>query len=123
MIILYAQWPIIEKHARYALYHPSAEAFASMITDIPYKIVNSFCFNLVLYFMASLRREPGPFFFFILVSFIVTLVMSMMFRTDRFRDPYVGAGSSAFCTYNYSSCYLYWIRNPDYIYGRLGTLD
>ena len=81
MIILYAQWPIIEKHARYALYHPSAEAFASMITDIPYKIVNSFCFNLVLYFMASLRREPGPFFFFILVSFIVTLVMSMMFRT------------------------------------------
>lgn len=81
MIILYAQWPIIEKHARYALYHPSAEAFASMITDIPYKIVNSICFNLVLYFMASLRREPGPFFFFILVSFIVTLVMSMMFRT------------------------------------------
>ena len=52
-----------------------------MITDIPYKIVNSICFNLVLYFMANLRREPGPFFFFLLVSFIVTLVMSMMFRT------------------------------------------
>ena len=52
-----------------------------MITDIPYKIINSICFNLVLYFMANLRREPGPFFFFLLVSFTVTLVMSMMFRT------------------------------------------
>ncbi|CZR65741.1 probable multidrug resistance protein CDR1 [Phialocephala subalpina] len=81
IITLYAQRPIVEKHARYALYHPSAEAFASMITDIPYKITNSICFNLVLYFMANLRREPGPFFFFLLVSFIVTLVMSMMFRT------------------------------------------
>jgi ATP-binding cassette subfamily G (WHITE) protein 2 (PDR) len=52
-----------------------------MITDLPYKIINSICFNLVLYFMANLRREPGPVFFFFLVSFIVTLVMSMMFRT------------------------------------------
>ncbi|KFY06612.1 hypothetical protein V492_07903 [Pseudogymnoascus sp. VKM F-4246] len=81
IIILYAQRPIVEKHARYALYHPSAEAFSSMITDLPYKITNSICFNLVLYFMANLRREPGPLFFFLLVSFIVTLVMSMMFRT------------------------------------------
>ncbi|KAL5347903.1 Multidrug resistance protein [Pseudogymnoascus australis] len=81
IIILYAQRPIVEKHARYALYHPSAEAFASMITDMPYKITNSICFNLVLYFMANLRREPGALFFFLLVSFIVTLVMSMMFRT------------------------------------------
>lgn len=52
-----------------------------MITDMPYKITNSICFNLVLYFMANLRREPGALFFFLLVSFIVTLVMSMMFRT------------------------------------------
>ncbi|OBT44465.1 hypothetical protein VE00_05929 [Pseudogymnoascus sp. WSF 3629] len=81
IIVLYAQRPIVEKHDRYALYHPSSEAFASMITDLPYKIINSICFNLVLYFMANLRREPGPLFFFLLVSFIVTLVMSMMFRT------------------------------------------
>lgn len=52
-----------------------------MITDIPYKLTNSICFNLVLYFMANLRREPGPFFFFLFVSLIVTFVMSMMFRT------------------------------------------
>lgn len=30
--------------------------------------------------MANLRREPGPFFFFFLVAFTMTLSMSMFFR-------------------------------------------
>lgn len=30
ILLLYAQRPIVEKHQRYALYHPSAEAVASM---------------------------------------------------------------------------------------------
>ncbi|KAF2791984.1 putative multidrug resistance ABC transporter [Melanomma pulvis-pyrius CBS 109.77] len=81
MLTLYAQRPIVEKHSRYALYHPSAEAFASMLTDMPYKIVNAITFNLVLYFMTNLRREPGPFFFFVLTSFTLTMVMSMFFRS------------------------------------------
>ncbi|KAF2853329.1 hypothetical protein T440DRAFT_445323 [Plenodomus tracheiphilus IPT5] len=81
ILTLYAQRPIVEKHARYALYHPSAEAFASMLTDMPYKIVNAITFNLVLYFMTNLRREPGNFFFFLLISFTLTLVMSMFFRS------------------------------------------
>ncbi|KAF2754023.1 putative multidrug resistance ABC transporter [Pseudovirgaria hyperparasitica] len=81
ILTLYAQRPIVEKHSRYALYHPSAEAFASMLTDMPYKILNSIIFNLVIYFMTNLRREPGPFFFFLLISFCITLAMSMVFRT------------------------------------------
>ncbi|KAF2830546.1 hypothetical protein CC86DRAFT_162822 [Ophiobolus disseminans] len=81
ILTLYAQRPIVEKHSRYALYHPSAEAVASMLTDMPYKIVNAITFNLVLYFMTNLRREPGPFFFFVLISFTLTLVMSMFFRS------------------------------------------
>jgi len=81
ILTLYAQRPIIEKHQRYALYHPSAEAYASMLTDMPYKILNAITFNLALYFMTNLRREPGRFFFFLLISFILTLVMSMLFRT------------------------------------------
>jgi ATP-binding cassette subfamily G (WHITE) protein 2 (PDR) len=81
ILTLYAQRPIVEKHSRYALYHPSAEAFASMLTDMPYKIVNAITFNLVLYFMTNLRREPGNFFFFVLISFTLTLVMSMFFRS------------------------------------------
>ncbi|PNS19404.1 Brefeldin A resistance protein [Sphaceloma murrayae] len=80
ILTLYAQRPIVEKHKRYALYHPSAEAFASMLTDMPYKVLNAIIFNLTLYFMTNLRREPGNFFFFFLFSFVLTIVMSMLFR-------------------------------------------
>lgn len=75
------QRQIVEKHDRYAFYHPSAEALASMLTDLPYKITNAICFNLVLYFLSGLRRTPGAFFFFLFISFIMTLTMSMLFRT------------------------------------------
>lgn len=81
ILTLYAQRPIVEKHSRYALYHPSAEAFASMLTDMPYKIINAITTNLVVYFMTNLRREPGNFFFFLLISFTLTLTMSMFFRS------------------------------------------
>jgi hypothetical protein len=77
----YAQRPIVEKQDRYALCHPSAEAVASMVMDLPYKIINCLCFNTALYLMINLRREAGPFFFFIFLSFVSTLTMSMMFRT------------------------------------------
>ncbi|KAI2627660.1 ABC-2 type transporter-domain-containing protein [Hypoxylon sp. NC1633] len=81
ILTLYAQRPIVEKHSRYALYHPSAEAVASMLCDMPYKVANAIVFNVSLYFMTNLRREPGPFFFFLLMSFFTVLVMSMIFRT------------------------------------------
>ncbi|KAM0244289.1 hypothetical protein ACHAP5_006405 [Fusarium lateritium] len=81
ILALYAQRPIVEKHSRYALYHPSAEAIASMLCDLPYKVANTIVFNITLYFMTNLKREPGAFFFFMLMSFVVVLVMSMIFRT------------------------------------------
>lgn len=70
----------MEKHSRYAFYHPSAEAISSMLCDLPYKISNGIVFNLVIYFMTNLRREPGAFFFFLLISYATVLVMSMIFR-------------------------------------------
>lgn len=81
ILTLYAQRPIIEKQSRYAFYHPSAEAVASMLTDLPYKILNAIFFNLIFYFMTNLRRTPGAFFFYLLISFFLTLAMSMLFRT------------------------------------------
>jgi ATP-binding cassette subfamily G (WHITE) protein 2 (PDR) len=80
ILILYAQRPIVEKHERLALYHPSAEAFSSMICDLPYKIVNGICFSLIIYFMTNLKREPGAYFFFLLVSTLLTMIMSSLFR-------------------------------------------
>jgi ABC-type multidrug transport system permease subunit len=80
ILTLYEKRTIVEKHVRYALYHPSAEAISSMIIDMPYKIINSILTNLVLYFLPNLRREPGPFFFLLLVSFSMMMGMSMFFR-------------------------------------------
>lgn len=78
---LYAQRPIVEKHASYAFYHPAAEAISGILADIPIKFVTAVAFNLVLYFMAGLRREPAQFFLYFLITFIATFVMSAVFRT------------------------------------------
>lgn len=59
ILVLYGQRGIVEKQSRYAMYHPSAEALSSMIIDMPYKIANAVVFNLTLYIMTNLRREPG----------------------------------------------------------------
>ncbi|KAJ7128069.1 ABC-2 type transporter-domain-containing protein [Mycena filopes] len=78
---LYAQRPIVEKHTAYALYHPFTEAIASMVCDLPAKMLTGTVVNLTFYFMTNLRREPGAFFIFYLFSITCTLVMSMIFRT------------------------------------------
>ncbi|KAK0382694.1 hypothetical protein NLU13_9790 [Sarocladium strictum] len=77
----YSQRPIVEKHARYAFYHPSAEAFSSILVDMPYKVTNAICYNLILYFMTHLNRDAGNFFFFLFVSFLMVLAMSGIFRS------------------------------------------
>ncbi|KAA8901298.1 ABC-2 type transporter-domain-containing protein [Sphaerosporella brunnea] len=81
ILTLYAQRPIVEKHAKYAFYHPFAEAISSMIVDMPAKIITAITFNLTLYFMTNLRREVDAFFIFLLFSFVCTLTMSNIFRT------------------------------------------
>lgn len=81
ILSLYEQRPIVEKHSRMALYHPASEAIAAMICDLPSKIITSISFNLALYFMTNLRREPGAFFLYLLFSFTCTMCMSMIFRT------------------------------------------
>ncbi|CAL5866766.1 uncharacterized protein PFLUO_LOCUS976 [Penicillium psychrofluorescens] len=81
ILTLYAQRPIVEKQARYAMYHPFAEAVASMLCDMPYKLLNAVTFNITLYFMTGLRKTPGAFFTFLLFSIMTTLTMSMIFRT------------------------------------------
>ncbi|KAK9464577.1 ABC-2 type transporter-domain-containing protein [Lipomyces arxii] len=78
---LYTQRPIVEKHTRYAYYHPFAEAVSSMICDLPLKILVAIAFNLTLYFMTNLRREVGAFFIFLLFSFTIVMSMSMIFRS------------------------------------------
>lgn len=81
IISLYEARPIVEKHKTYALYHPSADAFASILTELPSKLLSSLAINFVLYFMVNFRRNAGHFFFYLLVNFTATLSMSHLFRT------------------------------------------
>jgi ATP-binding cassette subfamily G (WHITE) protein 2 (PDR) len=78
---LYAKRRIIEKHSRYAFYHPSAEAISAIAVNLLYNIANVTIVNITMYFMGNLRREAGAFFFFFLFSVVTMLTMSMMFRT------------------------------------------
>ncbi|KAL4745768.1 hypothetical protein BDW72DRAFT_211010 [Aspergillus terricola var. indicus] len=81
VLTIYAERPVVEKQNRYAFYHQSAQAIASYLMDLPYKIINMFVFNILIYFMADLRREAGAFFFFCLTTLLSTLVQSAVFRT------------------------------------------
>lgn len=78
---LYDQRPIVEKHKSYAFYHPSTEAMAGIVLDIPIKFTMAVAFNLTLYFLAGLRREPSQFFIFFLINYTATFVMAAVFRT------------------------------------------
>ncbi|KAJ6157497.1 hypothetical protein N7470_005089 [Penicillium chermesinum] len=78
---LYAQRPIIEKHNSYAFYHPATEAISGILADIPVKFALAVAFNIILYFLVGFERKPGNFFLYFLVSFIITFVMSAVFRT------------------------------------------
>lgn len=78
---LYSQRAIVEKHASYAFYHPATEAIAGVISDIPVKFVMAVAFNVVLYFLSNLRREPSQFFIFFLITYLIMFVMSAAFRT------------------------------------------
>lgn len=80
ILTLWQQRPIVEKHYKYALYHPSAEAISSYIVELPSKFMVAVAFNLIIYFIPHLRRTPGHFFIFFLFSFGTTLVMSNIFR-------------------------------------------
>ncbi|KAG9494905.1 hypothetical protein J7337_013134 [Fusarium musae] len=81
ILALYVQRPIVEKHARYALYRPLSESVSSIICDLPSKIISTLAFNIPLYFMVHLRRDTSAFFIFLLFGFTTTITMSMILRT------------------------------------------
>ncbi|RVX67830.1 hypothetical protein B0A52_07758 [Exophiala mesophila] len=78
---LYAQRPIVAKHKSFAFYHPFTEAVAGIVADLPIKFCVTTIFNIILYFLAGLRREPSQFFIFFLFNFMAMLTMSAIFRT------------------------------------------
>lgn len=77
----YAQRPVVQKQSAYGFYHPFVDALSSVFADYPFKALNVFIFDVIVYFMVGLKQEAGAFFIFLLITFFVTAVMSAMFRT------------------------------------------
>jgi ATP-binding cassette, subfamily G (WHITE), member 2, PDR len=73
--------PITEKQFQIAMYRPSTEAIASMLCDIPNKVLLTAGFNIPFYFLANMRRTPRAFFIFYLFAFTSLLTGSMLYRT------------------------------------------
>ncbi|KAJ5115360.1 hypothetical protein NUU61_001119 [Penicillium alfredii] len=127
---LYNQRPIVEKQNGYAFVHPFTEALASLVVDLPIKLLRVTIFSVVLYFMTNLRREPGPFFIFYLFLTTAVLAMSGLFRSLGALTKTVGqamamAGVLVLCIVVYTGFtlpqpymhpWLSWIRwlNPIY---------
>ncbi|KAF9890288.1 hypothetical protein FE257_006202 [Aspergillus nanangensis] len=78
---LYDQRPIVEKQASYAFVHPFTEALGGLVADVPVKFVSAVVFNVIFYFLASLRYQASQFFIFFLFTFLSTFAMSGIFRT------------------------------------------
>ena len=72
---------IVQKQHMYAFYHPAIEALSSIFTEMPVKIANAILFNVVLYWLPGLRGGAGNFFYYLLMNFTATLMMSHFFRT------------------------------------------
>ena len=81
IMALFEARSIVEKHKKYALYSPSADALASIASELPSKFILAFSFNIAYYFMVNFRRDAGAFFIFVLFCFVGTLAMSHLFRT------------------------------------------
>ncbi|KAI9765217.1 MAG: ATP-binding cassette transporter snq2 [Geoglossum simile] len=79
--MLYAQRPIVEKQKGYAMYHPFTDSLSSMFVDWPFKLLKITAFDVIVYFMAGLKKEAGAFFIFLLVTYITSLAVSGLFRT------------------------------------------
>lgn len=62
------------------MHHPGIDAIASLISLYPLKLLGVSLFNVILYFLADLKREAGAFFIFMLFTYTMVLIMASMFR-------------------------------------------
>ncbi|EXK23615.1 hypothetical protein FOMG_19624 [Fusarium oxysporum f. sp. melonis 26406] len=76
---LYKARSVVRKQASYVFYRPSAEVLASIIVDIPVKLVVGTYFNIILYFLSGLATTASESFIFFLFVFVTTLAMPMVF--------------------------------------------
>ncbi|KAL5611299.1 hypothetical protein FOBRF1_007416 [Fusarium oxysporum] len=83
---------IVRKQASYAFYRPSAEALASVLVNIPVKLVVVTCFNVILYFLSGLASTASQFFIIFVFVFVTTsfTVLCLLLHPCRHVRTYGG---------------------------------
>lgn len=104
VLTIWTQRPIVEKHDRYAFYHPSTDAAASMIGDLPNKFATAVLYQVTLYFMTNLRRTAASFFIWFLFNFVLVVNMSMWFRLVGFISRTMEQSTAPTCIMVLLSC-------------------
>jgi ABC-type multidrug transport system permease subunit len=68
----------------YSLYRPSALALGNALSDLPFSVVRVLVFDVIIYFMAHLRRSGVAFWTFHLFNYMAFLAIQGLFRTLGF---------------------------------------
>jgi ATP-binding cassette, subfamily G (WHITE), member 2, SNQ2 len=58
---LFGQRPIVQRHAKAALYHPFIEGAALTLVDIPITFITMLVFSVIIYFLTGLQRTASQF--------------------------------------------------------------
>ncbi|ODQ82162.1 hypothetical protein BABINDRAFT_158812 [Babjeviella inositovora NRRL Y-12698] len=95
----FAKRPIVQKQKSYSFYHPSAEAFSSVLTDFPTKLITIIFFSIIYYFLTNLAVDAAKFFIFLLFIVVSALTMSSFFQMiAEFNQSFAGANAVAGCS-------------------------
>lgn len=77
--VLFQDKPILNKQYTYSLYHPSAELISKELVQFPVRLFAIIIFTIIMYFLSNMKREPGPFFQFLLMTNLVVQAVSGLF--------------------------------------------
>lgn len=77
--VLFQDKPILNKQYAYTMYHPSAELISKQLVQFPVRLFAIVIFTIIMYFLSNMKREPGPFFQFMLMTNLVVQAVSGLF--------------------------------------------
>ncbi|PWN90960.1 hypothetical protein FA10DRAFT_267384 [Acaromyces ingoldii] len=76
----YSQRPIVIRQNRFAMIHPSADALANTLLDLPIRFATILAFGVVIYYLTGLSYTPDAWFIFLFTVLLVTITLVAFFR-------------------------------------------
>ncbi len=70
---------VLNKQYGYNLFHPSAELIAKQLVQFPIRFIAITIFSIIIYFLSNLKREPGPYFHYLLIINLIVQAVSSLF--------------------------------------------